>query len=71
MCVTLRDLFVYVIQVTMNLTFEQAAGGCDKDVLVNVADTCPRCLGNKAEPGTHKVQCHHCGGTGMVTDVLL
>ena len=55
----------------MNLTFEQAAGGCDKDVLVNVADTCPRCLGNKAEPGTHKVQCHHCGGTGMVTDVLL
>ena len=51
----------------MNLTFEQAAGGCDKDVLLNVSDTCPRCIGNKAEPGTGKVQCHHCGGTGMVT----
>jgi len=56
----------YPIQVTMNLTFEQAACGCDKEVLINVSDTCPRCLGNKAEPGTRKVQCHHCGGTGMV-----
>lgn len=54
------------VQVTMNLTFEQAAVGCEKDVLLNVSDTCPRCLGNKAEPGTGKVQCHHCGGTGMV-----
>jgi len=52
--------------VTLNLTFEQAAVGCEKDVLLNVSDTCPRCLGNKAEPGTRKVQCHHCGGTGMV-----
>jgi len=55
----------------MNLTFAQAAGGCEKDVLINVSDTCPRCLGNKAEPGTRKVQCHHCGGTGMVSNSLI
>jgi len=53
----------------MNLSFEQAAAGCERDVLINVSDTCPRCLGNKAEPGTHKVQCHHCGGTGMVSNI--
>ena len=55
----------------MNLTFEQAAAGCEKDILVNVSDTCPRCLGNKAEPGTGKVQCHHCGGTGMVMHAVV
>lgn len=59
--------FAPAAEVTMNLTFEQAAGGCERDVLINVSDTCPRCIGNKAEPGTRKVQCHHCGGTGMET----
>lgn len=51
----------------MNLTFEQAARGCDKEIQVNVSDTCPRCRGEKAEPGTRKVTCTQCGGTGMVS----
>jgi hypothetical protein len=51
----------------MNLTFEQAARGCDKEIQVNVSDTCPRCQGEKAEPGTRKVTCTQCGGTGMVS----
>jgi DnaJ family protein A protein 3 len=59
--------FAPATEVTMTLTFEQAARGCDKEIQVNVADTCPRCLGNKAEPGTGKVPCHYCGGTGMET----
>ena len=51
----------------MNLTFQQAARGVNKEVNLNVTDTCPRCQGNQAEPGTKKVRCHHCQGTGMVS----
>jgi DnaJ family protein A protein 3 len=59
-----------VLQVNMNLTFMQAARGCNKELEVNVTDTCPRCRGSKAEPDAKKVRCHVCGGTGMV-DILM
>jgi len=58
--------FAAASEVGMNLTFQQAARGCDKDLELNVTDTCARCKGEKAEPGTRKVRCHHCNGTGMV-----
>ncbi len=53
-------------QVVMNLTFQQAARGVNKDVTVNVVDTCPRCQGTRSEPGTKGVRCPFCNGTGMV-----
>ncbi len=53
----------------MKLTFQQAARGVNKEVHVNVTDTCPKCQGTKAEPGTRAVKCHHCNGTGMVSMV--
>lgn len=51
----------------MDLTFQEAARGVNRDVYVNVKDTCPKCLGKKAEPGTKPVRCHYCNGTGMVS----
>ena len=51
----------------MNLTFQQAARGVNKEVNLNITDTCPRCDGRRAEPGTKPVRCHHCNGTGMVS----
>ena len=54
-------------QIQMKLTFQQAARGVNKEVHVNVTDTCPKCQGTKAEPGTRAVKCHHCNGTGMVS----
>lgn len=51
----------------MNLTFQQAARGVNKEVHLNVVDTCPRCDGKKGEPGSKTVRCHHCNGTGMVS----
>lgn len=50
----------------MNLTFMQAARGCNKELELEMTDTCPRCRGSKAEPDAKKVRCHVCGGTGMV-----
>ena len=51
----------------MNLTFTQAAVGVNKDINVNVVDTCPKCHGSRSEPGTKAVKCSYCNGTGMET----
>lgn len=51
----------------MNLTFSQAARGVNKDVQLNVLDTCPKCLGSRCETGTKPVRCQYCNGTGMET----
>jgi DnaJ family protein A protein 3 len=54
-------------EIVMNLTFQQAARGVHKDINVNVTDTCPRCLGNRCEPGSDPIRCRPCNGTGMET----
>lgn len=51
----------------MELTFSEAAKGANKELNVNIDDTCPRCNGDGSEPGTKVSQCHYCGGTGMVS----
>ncbi|KAG7207123.1 hypothetical protein KM043_000998 [Ampulex compressa] len=59
--------FAAAQEVVMNLTFSQAARGINKDIQLNVVDTCPKCNGTRAEPGTKAVRCQYCGGTGMET----
>uniref|UniRef100_A0A6M2DWM3 DnaJ homolog l(2)tid, mitochondrial n=1 Tax=Xenopsylla cheopis TaxID=163159 RepID=A0A6M2DWM3_XENCH len=54
-------------EVSMKLTFAQAARGVNKDVNVNIVDTCQKCRGSRCEPGTKPVKCTHCNGTGMET----
>ncbi|XP_018312898.1 protein tumorous imaginal discs, mitochondrial isoform X1 [Mycetomoellerius zeteki] len=54
-------------EVIMNLTFSQAARGVNKDINVNVVDTCPKCRGSRCELGTKSVKCQYCNGTGMET----
>ncbi|XP_054010784.1 protein tumorous imaginal discs, mitochondrial [Hylaeus anthracinus] len=54
-------------EIIMNLTFSQAARGVNKDVQLNVIDTCPKCLGSRCDIGTKAVKCQYCNGTGMET----
>ncbi|XP_071652407.1 LOW QUALITY PROTEIN: protein tumorous imaginal discs, mitochondrial [Temnothorax longispinosus] len=54
-------------EVIMNLTFSQAARGVNKDINVNVVDTCPKCGGSRCEIGTKPAKCFYCNGTGMET----
>lgn len=54
-------------EVSMKLTFSQAAQGVNKDINVNIVDTCQKCRGSRCEPGTKPVKCTHCNGTGMET----
>lgn len=51
----------------MRLTFAQAARGVNKDIEVNVVDTCTLCKGTKCAPGTKPGRCQYCNGTGMET----
>ena len=54
-------------EVSLNLTFREAARGCVKEVKANILDTCPACSGSRAQPGTNPVRCPYCNGTGMET----
>eukprot|EP00088_Acartia_fossae_P017313 TRINITY_DN1980_c0_g1_i2.p1 TRINITY_DN1980_c0_g1~~TRINITY_DN1980_c0_g1_i2.p1 ORF type:complete len:473 (-),score=98.96 TRINITY_DN1980_c0_g1_i2:900-2318(-) len=51
----------------VNLTFQQAAKGVNKDMYVSIVDNCPSCKGTGAEPGTKPERCPNCNGTGMET----
>ncbi len=50
----------------INVTFEEAAFGCEKELEITLKDPCPTCNGSGAKPGTSKVKCGKCGGKGRV-----
>ncbi|HKJ26654.1 MAG TPA: molecular chaperone DnaJ [Anaerolineales bacterium] len=54
------------LQYTLNLTFEEAVFGVEKEVEFMRDETCERCSGSKAEPGTNPVRCTTCNGQGEV-----
>ncbi|RXG61862.1 Protein tumorous imaginal discs, mitochondrial [Armadillidium vulgare] len=54
-------------EVHVNLTFSQAARGINKDININVVDTCPKCRGTRCELGTKAVRCSYCNASGMET----
>lgn len=60
------DLFL-IYQVTVNLTFTEAARGSNKDAYVNVVDVCPKCRGSKCDFGMNPSKCYVCHGTGKET----
>ncbi|XP_028310858.1 dnaJ heat shock protein family (Hsp40) member A3a isoform X2 [Gouania willdenowi] len=51
----------------MDLTFNQAAKGVNKEVSINIDSSCRRCDGKGHEPGTKVQHCHYCNGSGMET----
>jgi molecular chaperone DnaJ len=54
------------LEVSAELTFEQAVFGTTLPINVRTAVRCETCSGNGAEPGTHPVTCAECGGSGQV-----
>ena len=53
------------VNITIQISFEEAVFGCKKDIQVNVTDTCDVCHGTGAKPGTHPETCRKCNGTGQ------
>src|SRR6266403_906109 len=50
----------------MQITLEEAAFGVDKEIEVRKLDTCAKCNGKGAEPGSRTINCPSCGGRGQV-----
>jgi molecular chaperone DnaJ len=52
----------------MEITFEEAAHGCQKEIEVNKPEVCAACQGSGAEPGSQVRTCQSCGGRGQVVN---
>jgi molecular chaperone DnaJ len=50
----------------MEITFEEAAHGCEKEITVTKAERCEVCNGSGAEAGSQTRTCPTCGGRGQV-----
>jgi molecular chaperone DnaJ len=50
----------------LTIEFTEAAFGAEKEIEVARHETCTRCNGSGAEPGTTPVRCTTCNGTGEV-----
>lgn len=51
---------------TIEITFEEAARGVDKQITYERIDLCSRCNGRGGEPGARVETCAACGGRGRV-----
>lgn len=54
------------IQARLNLSFEEAVFGAEKEIQITVSESCDTCHGSGAKPGTSKETCPTCAGQGQV-----
>ena len=54
------------LQYRVDLTFEEAVFGVEKEVSYNREATCETCSGTGAKPGTSPVTCSRCHGQGVI-----
>ncbi len=54
------------IETAIDLTFEEAVFGAEKEISVNKHENCDNCNGTGAKPGTSPKDCDKCGGTGRI-----
>jgi molecular chaperone DnaJ len=57
------------VAVAVEVSLAEAAKGRTVDVAYDVVDTCERCGGSRAEPGTPVETCSNCSGAGRVRAV--
>ncbi|HEY8491139.1 MAG TPA: molecular chaperone DnaJ [Dehalococcoidia bacterium] len=54
---------------TLDLSFDEAVFGCEKEVEVTRTEACTICGGSGSEPGSQPVRCPACNGTGEIRRV--
>lgn len=57
------------LELEVTVSFEEAAFGIEKEFDIERQETCSRCDGKRAEPGTQLSTCATCGGSGEVRRV--
>ena len=58
------------VEVTLQLTFEEAIFGLETDIDLDMDDECPHCHGTTVEPGHDMKTCPTCKGAGQQTRVM-
>jgi molecular chaperone DnaJ len=53
------------VQVTIQIAFEDAVNGAEKELQLSLHDKCETCKGTGSKPGTFPENCKHCGGSGQ------
>jgi molecular chaperone DnaJ len=53
----------------LQLTFDEAISGVEREIEFTALDRCETCGGNGAEPGTTPITCPQCNGSGEVRQV--
>lgn len=56
-------------RVNVTISFEEAVFGTERDIEFDRLETCDRCEGSGAEPGSSPITCPTCNGTGEVRQV--
>lgn len=56
-------------EVRMDIDFEDAVFGLEKEIEINRVEKCDRCNGSGAEPGSNIKDCPECKGSGQVRSV--
>jgi molecular chaperone DnaJ len=54
------------LRYNLEITLEEAARGCEKEIRFPTHENCDHCDGTGAKPGTKVKTCHTCGGHGQV-----
>lgn len=54
------------LRARVNITFEEAVFGCEKELEIVLKDECSSCHGTGAKSGTEPVTCPKCNGEGQV-----
>ena len=57
------------LNLNMDITFEEAFLGVEKEISITRPETCSICHGSGARPGTSVTKCPTCNGTGTVRQV--
>jgi molecular chaperone DnaJ len=55
------------LQLSLQITFEEAVFGTEKEIQINRKEMCSACNGVGVEKGSKTVTCPTCGGTGQVS----
>jgi molecular chaperone DnaJ len=50
----------------LEIAFEEAAHGCEKEITVSKPEPCETCQGSGAQPGSRIRTCPNCGGRGQI-----
>lgn len=54
------------LEYSLNLTFEEAIFGIEKEISITRSENCEDCHGSGAEAGTSATTCSKCGGAGQI-----